>query len=231
MALIRFAEGQQRSGSIGGTVYSHNRFGAYIRARSIPVNPNTTYQAAVRNWMRNLAIAWQNDLTDDQRRSWTQYALGTIWLNKFGESTHLSGLNHFIRSNVANFQAGGTRISEGPDVFTLAQAEASLVVGASEATQELNIQFDDSADWCAEDGAFELVFMGRPRNPSNDYFGGPYRFAGTIDGSSTTAPTTPVQIAAPFVFAAGQRIWVQTRILRADGRLSLRAQDDFLAAA
>ena len=49
-------EGQQRSGSIGGATWSHNSSGAYIRARSIPVNPNTDRQNAVRVAVRNLAI-------------------------------------------------------------------------------------------------------------------------------------------------------------------------------
>ena len=60
MALIRYAEGQQRSGSIGASVYSHNRYGAYIRARSVPVNPNTDRQVAIRNAIRALTIAWGN---------------------------------------------------------------------------------------------------------------------------------------------------------------------------
>lgn len=74
MTLIRFAEGQQRSGSIGATVHSHNRFGQYIRARSVPVNPNTARQVIARNAARSIMIAWQNTLTQDQRDAWNVYA-------------------------------------------------------------------------------------------------------------------------------------------------------------
>ena len=37
------------SGSLGGITASHNRFGAYLRERVIPVNPGTQPQVIVRN--------------------------------------------------------------------------------------------------------------------------------------------------------------------------------------
>lgn len=229
MALVRFAEGQQRSGSIGGSTYSHNRHGAYIRARSVPVNPNTDRQVVIRNAARALAIAWENTLTQAERDAWETYAANVAWLNKLGDPVHLTGLNHYLRSNTISVSQGRTRIDTAPVIFNLAAAELALSGSASEATQQLTIAYDDTETWANEAGAFQFFYMGLPQNSGIAFFGGPYRYVNVADGS--TPAVSPGIFAAPFPFAQGQRIWIRSRILRADGRLSEFAVQNFLAAA
>ncbi len=235
MALIRFAEGQQRSGSIGATVYSRNRFGQYIRARSLPVNPNTARQVAVRNAVRALSIAWQLQLTQFQRDGWTAYAANVSWLNRLGETVKLTGLNHYVRTNVNLVSNAFSRIDDAPTEFNIGTAELTLGVTASEATQQITVTFDDSLlalnPWVDVDGGRQFVFMGLPQNSGIKFFGGPYRLAGVIAGDLALPPTSPELFAAPFPVAEGQRIWAKTRILRPDGRLSEFAQVDFLGLA
>ena len=45
------------SGSVGGTVFSRNKGGAYMRNRSIPVNPQSAAQVVVRAAMAFLTAA------------------------------------------------------------------------------------------------------------------------------------------------------------------------------
>ncbi len=231
MTLIRFAEGQQRSGSIGATVFSHNRFGAYIRARSVPVNPNTARQVGVRNVVRSLAIAWNNALTQVQRDLWEVYAANTTWTNKLGDSVNLTGLNHFIRSNTPRLLAGLVRIDDGPPPVGLATAELALSVTASEATQLITIAFDDSAPWNNEDLGLQVFYMGIPKNGGIKFFGGPYRKVLSHFGSLAAPIASPVATATVFPFTEGLRIWVRSRVSRADGRLSEFAEVNFLSAA
>ncbi|MBA7629061.1 hypothetical protein ES703_36559 [subsurface metagenome] len=231
MALIRFPEGQQRSGSTGGTVYSHNRYGAYIRARSIPVNPNTDRQIAVRNTLRSLSIGWENVLTPEERAKWDEYAANVVWKNRFGDSVKLTGLAHYIRTNLPYFLAFGTTIAKAPSIFNIAVAELKLHVTAAESVQVVVVAFDDLAAWCSEDGAYQVVYMGLPQNPNIKFFGGPYRKMGVIAGSSTTPATSNVEMPAAFPVSEGQRIWVRTRIGRKDGRLSEFSEVNFLASA
>lgn len=229
MALIRYAEGQQRSGSTGATVYSHNRFGAYIRARSVPVNPNTDRQVAVRNAVRGLTIAWQNVLTQDQRDAWDVYGDNVSWQNKFGDTVNLTGLNHYIRSNTVLVSLGFGRIDVAPGIFNIAAAELVLGCTASAATQILTFTFDDTEVWANEAGAFQHFYMGIPQNASIKFFGGPYRYVVSVAG--VTPAVSPLPATAPFPIVEGQRIWVRSRIMRADGRLSEFAQLNFLCAA
>lgn len=229
MALIRFGEGQQRSGSIGATVYSHNRFGAYIRARSVPVNPNTARQVAARNATRSISIAWQNTLTQDQRDAWNVYAANVSWTNKLGDTVNLTGLNHYLRSNSIRVQNGIARVDAAPVIFTLATAELALAVTASEATQDLTIDGDPGAAWIGEADAWQFYSMGIPQSGGIGFFGGPYRQIRAVPGAGP--PPFPQVIPAAFPFAEGQRLWVRSRIARGDGRLSEFAEVNFLGAA
>ncbi|MBA7641540.1 hypothetical protein ES703_49225 [subsurface metagenome] len=229
MTLIRFPEGQQRSGSSGGLTFSHNRFGAYIRPRSVPVNPNTDRQVAVRNAVRSITIAWQNTLTQVQRDAWETYADTVSWSNKFGDSVKLTGLNHYVRSNTPRVQNGIARIDAAPPPGSgLATAELGLAVTASEATQQLTIDGVVPADWQEADG-WQFVFMGLPQAAGIKFFGGPYKQITAIPGAGP--PPFPAVVATAFPFVEGNRIWVRTRVARGDGRLSEFAQVNFLAAA
>lgn len=231
MALVVLPEGTQISGSIGGTVYSRNRFGAYKRSRSVPVNPNTDRQVAVRNSVRSLTIAWQNELTTILRAAWEVYASNIVWKNKLGQDVVLTGLNHYVRSNTPRLLASLARLDVAPTIFNLGVAELGLAAAASAATQEVSMTFLDTQAWADEDGAFEAPSLGLPQNASVAFFGGPYRLTDPVLGSSTTPPTSPVVLDSPFVFAEGQRLWLRTRIGRADGRLSEFARVNFLAEA
>lgn len=231
MALIVHPEGTQVSGSIGGTTFSHNRSGAYKRNRSIPVNPNTDLQVAVRNAVRSIAIAWSTVLSQVQRDAWETYAANITWKNRLGQVISLTGLNHYIRSNTPRVQNGIDRVDAAPTIFDLATAELLLSATASEATQDLTIDGNagPSALWIGEADAWQFFSMGIPQNPGTKFFNGPWRQLTAVPGAGP--PPFPVVIAAAFPFAEGQRIWVRSRIARGDGRLSEFAQVNFLGAA
>lgn len=229
MALVVLPEGQQRSGKQGGIVWSHNAAGPYVRARSIPVNPNTDRQVAVRNSVRSIAIAWELTLTQAQRDAWDTYAANVSWVNRLGQTITLSGLNHFIRSNTPRVTSGIARLDAAPVIFDIAAAEGALAATASEATQDLTIDGDPLADWVGEADAWQWYYMGLPQNASRKFFGGPWRLLTAVPGAGP--PPFPVVIAGAWPFAEGQRIWLRSRIARGDGRLSQFAQINFLAAA
>lgn len=226
---IVYQEGQQRSGRLGATIASHNRFGAYYRAGSIPVNPNTDRQVAVRNAVRTLAIGWQNDLSQAQRDAWEVYAANVGWFTKLGVAVKLTGANHYARCNVARLVSTIPSVDAAPNIMNIGVAEKALAVTASEATQQLTINGDLTMAWVGEADAWCFVYMGLPQNASIKFFGGPFRLVTAIPGAGP--PPWPCVASAPFPFAEGNRIWVRTRIARGDGRLSDFAQINFLAAA
>ena len=210
----------QGSGSLGGQTYSHNTYGQYIRARVVPTNPSSSRQAAVRSVFAALAQHWLNTLTASQRSAWDNYGANVAVKDALGDDIYLTGFCHYIRSNSAILQAGLSRVDDGPTILTLPEPDTAFAVAASEATQLISVTFTDTLDLYDEDGAALLVSAGRGVNPTINFYKSPFRFADSIDGSSTTPPTSPSTMTAPFLLAEDQKFFAKGRIVRADGRLS-----------
>lgn len=85
-------------GSIGGTVYSRNRYGAYMRFRAKPTVSTTAHALAAKARMTQMTQAWQN-LTAAQRLSWNQWANATPIVGALGESQQLTGHAAFVGVN------------------------------------------------------------------------------------------------------------------------------------
>ena len=82
-------------GSIGGTTFSRNRYGAYARKRVVPVNPRTSEQVRARTTFQAAVTAWRQ-LTDAQRAAWSNYAAQTPVQDKLGATIYLTGLQAFM---------------------------------------------------------------------------------------------------------------------------------------
>lgn len=100
MALVKFPEGQQRSGKQGGIVWSRNRFGAYARNRAVPVNPDSAKQRAVRTAFAQNARSWSG-LNQYSRDMWTAMAANLPKQNRLGDTIFLTGSQTFQSSNQA----------------------------------------------------------------------------------------------------------------------------------
>lgn len=231
MALVKFGGGIiQMSGSIAGNTFARNKGGNYVRARTTPVNPNTDRQVAVRSALTDLTVLWSNTLTAAQRTAWNLYGSSVAMTNKLGEVIYLSGFNHFIRSNTIIRQVGGAAILPGPTTFELPTADPAFAITASEATQQISVAFDNTLAWASEIGAHLWTFQGSPQNAQRNFFAGPWRQMGQIDGAGVP-PASPDAQAVQFAITEGQHLWVYARIIRADGRLSERFYADAFCAA
>ena len=219
--LVKFGGGiTAASGSVGGNTFSRNRYGAYMRVRTKPVNPQTDRQSRVRAIMSQNAAAYLDSASSAQRIEWGVYATNIVKKNKLSEDIRWSGYNHFIASKTAAKNAGLPAILDGPVIFTLPGEDPTFAVTASAATQLATITFADRADWCSEDNAGMIISIGIPQNASRAFFDGPYKHAGLIAGDLSVPITSPQTIALPYPAVENQKLWVRGRIIRADGRLS-----------
>lgn len=211
------------SGSIGGMTWSRNRGGMYVRSRATPTNPNSPQQQAVRSAAAQLAALWSSTLTQVQRDAWDLYAENVELPNPLGAPRNVGGLGMYVRSNVsriASAVAGLVRVDDAPAIFDLGEYTAPTLISATGATNVISVGFTDTDEWVDEDAAALLLYTSRPQNPGVNFFKGPYRFAGAVEGNSGTPPTTPFALDAAFPFAADQRVFAFARVTRADGRLS-----------
>lgn len=220
MAVIKFGGGvASASGSVGGTTYSHNRGGPYMRSRVVPTNPGTPKQIAVRSILSQLTSLWLSTLTAIQRISWDTYAENVLLPNPLGEPRNVGGLGMYVRSNVPRLQSGLPRVDTAPSIFNLG-AYTEPAIGGITAPTSISLSFDNTDAWANEDDAAMLVYGSRGQNVSINYFKGPYRVAGLVVGDAITPPTSPAAITSRFTLVAGQRAFVRAQVTRADGRLS-----------
>jgi hypothetical protein len=106
-----------QSGSQAGTTSSRNRFGQYRRTRAIPVNPNSTFQGAVRARMSANAAAWRA-LTQAQREGWADLGLSMTRTDSLGQSYSLTGFMAYCSVNNVKQAAGDSTVSDAPSLAT-----------------------------------------------------------------------------------------------------------------
>lgn len=208
------------SGSVGGITAAHNQGGLYFRSRSIPTNPASAQQTAVRDAVTVLTSAWRQVLTESQRDGWRTYAANVPLVDRLGDARTVSGIAQYVRSNVIRVQVGLPRVDEPPTTFELGSFSTVSVTGTAADPYTLDVDFDDTDEWVGEDDAAMVVYLSRQQNPTIQFFAGPYRQSGQIDGNSGTAPTSPATITAPFAGTEDNAAFGYVRVTRADGRLS-----------
>lgn len=102
-----------RSGSYAGVTSSRNRNGQYVRNRSIPVNPSSSYQQAVRARMSQNASDWRG-LTAAQRTGWSDLGYLIQRTDSLGQSYYLTGFQSFCLVNNNKLAAGDVVVTDAP---------------------------------------------------------------------------------------------------------------------
>ena len=202
--LIRTGLGGQLSGSVGGVTASHNRYGQYLRNRTVPVNPNSERQQAVRQCFSECSIAWKS-LTNAQRNAWNAYAAETPVLNKLGESVTLSGQAMFVRTNTWLSAAGFATETTAPPspglASLLANPEASVVTPTVVAL-EITGTVTNVA-----------VQMGPPLSAGVTFFRSPYSFV-----AAEAVAAGGIEVTIPSSFPYGAPVVGQRRPVRITGQ-------------
>jgi len=221
MALVRFGAGiVQVSGSIAGTVHARNRFGNYIRPRTKPVNPHSARQESIRAILSYLAEYWHETLSIAQRAAWKVYADAVPMKNRLGETIHLTGFNHFLRSNAARMNHHAGPVTFCPNLLSLPEKDPDLVC-SDEGVVAQTFTFTNNVAFFAANGdpfVNLFIYQGLPQLASRNFFAGPWRYIGAFDVASGQAGTDTFD--AGFPFAADQKVWFAARSYTNFGRLS-----------
>lgn len=221
------------SGKVGGLVASHNPGGPYFRTLAIPTNPNTPAQQVIRSQFAALTVIWNDTLTQGQRDLWELYADNVTVTNRIGKQVNISGLAMFVRNNTARVLIALGFSANGPLIFNLGTFTRTTLANASATTQSVEVGFSTTIGtdpWANEAGSFLLVFLSRPQNATVNFFRGPYRFAGSIQGDPVP-PASPLTVLVPFPIAAGQRLFSRTVVIYSDGRFTTSHRTDIIVIA
>ena len=85
----------QVSGSIGGTVFAHNRGGTYIRARSMVDKHHGIKSREAHAVLAAYSAVWSR-IGDDHRSAWTEWARQNPVTDRLGESRPLDGHQAYV---------------------------------------------------------------------------------------------------------------------------------------
>lgn len=217
----------QASGSVAGLTFSHNAGGAYIRARSIPTNPNSTEQQKYRSITGTLSNVWQG-LTAAQRADWQSYADAILLVDRLGESRKITALNHFIRSLTwRKVYVGGADCNyvapTDMDIGATPLLESLTAVVSLLGVCSIGGGFNCSdAPAVAVDGNVVPFWTSPPLSPGVMYYKGPWNYIGwTAMGNAAAQPVTIAKTASgTFDIAGGQAVFLKCHADREDNRRS-----------
>lgn len=213
MALIKSNFLSAISGSMNGTTFSRNSSGAYMRNRTVPVNPNTELQVQTRAGFTNASISWR-DLGDAEQAAWKTYAQNSPVTNRIGDVIHLSGFGQYMALNGFRAFLGLSPVTNAPIIFGSAAAVTALTLTIDETANEIDITV--MAGGSATINDIYGVWISNPVGTGQNFYKGPWNYVGQRTGVTlTTTPTTP-----PFQVTAGQQYFVKLRYQDADNRLS-----------
>lgn len=212
------------SGSVGDVVASHNQHGPYLRARTVPTDPATGLQTALRTHLSTLCTAWNTTLTQTQRDTWNRYALQVRLTGPTGRRNHVGGIAMYVRSNLPRLQAADPllpRLDTAPDLYDLGSASPLQRAVLNVVNDTLHVFFNEADPWRTDTGSALLFYASAAQPLTRNFWSGPYRYAGPILGKPVPAPQSPFTIALPFTYAPGQRCFVRYRLTSSDGRLTV----------
>jgi len=190
-------------GKIGGHVASKNRGGAYLRQKVTPTNPQTSYQAAVRNRLSGIATGWRG-LTAAQRAAWNAAVLAFSKTDVFGDLKTPTGSALYQRLNNNLVTCGQSQISDPPipqDVFAFTSFSAAVVTG----TPAVNLTFTDAIPA----GTYVKLFATAPVSPGISFVKSEYRLIDILTNADTSVHDAIAEYVAKFgsVGSTGQKLF------------------------
>ena len=111
--IIPGAMVSQASGRIGGTIFSRNRGGAYVRNGSIPTTVTTPFAQRIKSVTAAMSQAWAG-LDAEVQEQWREWATQNPVINRLGQSRTLSGHQAFVKINARLVYASFDVVSSPP---------------------------------------------------------------------------------------------------------------------
>lgn len=116
-------------GKCGSLVYSVRRGTAYVRTNPAQTHPNTQKQLNQRARILQVTRRW-NDLTNEQRKSWTDYAASHPDIDWTGNPKRLTGQSWYIRCNARLLRLGKSVNDNAPTTPAPAAPKAAEISAA-----------------------------------------------------------------------------------------------------
>lgn len=214
MALVKYGGViSELRGKEAGVIFSRNAYGAYMKQKVTPVNPQTQKQLAQRALMGNLAQSWAG-LTEAQKASWVNLGEQTTRVNVFGDTTYYTGFSLFMKLNRNVSLLGGSLLTSAPVVD---QPEAAVFTSltAAAGTPALSLAFSPTVVGATKMFVYATNNILTGRSFVKNY----YRLIAKV----ASAETSPYDLLAEWLayftnpLVEGARIFVKIKSVEATG--------------
>ena len=203
------------SGKAGSAVFVRTKNGVYLRSRTVPKNPNTASQSAVRRHFGKAVSVWRG-LTPAQVSAWRSYAQKIVRVDTAdGTSRTLTGYTAFMALATKFLQVKpGSPVPTAPPVFgfigdlvfVVAAGGAGVVTFTASSLNSLSVRTELLLQRVASQTAMPksnayrtqqfVGFVVSPYNTTVTAAPGwvvpAYRFVNTLTGQSTELIVLPV---------------------------------------
>lgn len=194
------------SGSIGGTVFSRNKGGAYMRFRAVPTTSSTDFALNAKARLSTASQAWQT-LTVGQRGSWKQWALQNPITDVLGFPRALTGHQAYVSINARRAAVGDVPLAE-PPIVPAPTGLLTIVQDADIGSGDTDLTFTATPL-----GATEAIYLEAAvtNSPGITNVNNLMRFTGI----TAAAATSPVDVQSLIETRLGTLIVGQTLFVRA----------------
>lgn len=227
MAKIKFsAIGiTNASGKSGGTVFSHNRGGSYIRRWAKPTNAQTSAQTALRSIFSFVTQKW-GQLTEEQARGWETAAENVSKTDVFGDSRKLNGFEYFVQANQNRMHGGFETPILSPMERRALPALQSMVVSAEVASGGVvsgSLKFETAEEPVDGDFMLSIGFAVVPAGSRRSYGSVKNKFGNRLRVPITDRKEHEVDLAghlSSLGISVGETVYVQVHVHSIDGQKS-----------
>jgi hypothetical protein len=209
---------------LNGSVLSKNRFGNYIRNKTTPVNPQTTFQQNARALLSANSQAWAG-ITEAQRNGWRALAQTMPFTDIFGDPKTLTGQMMYVKLNTNLEKMGEAAIADAPAKEAIPFVEATLLVAtvAGGVITALNMTIAPAT----VPAGFEIaIYATPPVNAGISFVKNQFRFLGVAPAPAVgVIDLEPLWNARFGSAVAGQRIFVRLALVSStSGQQGIPAQ-------
>lgn len=209
-----------RSGSIGDLVHSHNQYGPYVRARTVPTDPATPLQDLPRRAWGQAGFRWHKVLTHADRQLWRDYAVALWKFSPRLKRRYHTGQQLHQRLNMCRRNDRTLGWLPQPPTELRAPVWTEPFVIDDTATSLILVIADPGDGWFHDDDGALVLFVSEPRPATVNFYKGPWRIAGVKRGSSSPGnPATSIYVDPWGSGSPGHR-FCRFYVIQGDGRVT-----------
>lgn len=208
---------------LNGSVLSKNRYGSYIRNKTTPVNPQTSYQMLQRSYLSALSAAWRS-LTQAQRDAWTASAGQRPRTDIFGDPKILAGNALYVSANLNLLRSGNSQIDVPGELVDVPSVVAGSFTFEVDAGVLQTAQFNITPT--AVPSGFKLVVYATPGMGAGiSYIKNQLRYLGNFVPAAGAVDISSAYEARFGVPNIGERVFVRVALVsNTTGQLGLPSE-------